>query len=320
MFRIFIVVLVVFIGSSALAQQKLQMSQYMLNQYILNPAVGGTSDFFEANAGYRLQWAGLEGAPRTFYVSLQGPIAKAPEHYNYRKKKQYHHGLGFYAASDKTGLLSRTMVYGSYAYNMPITKKIRLSTGLFLGFQQHRIEGSKVIMDGYDPSLPASDINVMVPDVSLGSWLYSKEFYVGISANQMLRNRIDYRVNNPGAADIGRLKYHYFLTGGVKVPFAHNEWEWIPSLLVKAVSPAPLSVDLNSKFRYKKMYWAGMSYRTERAVALLVGLTVAKQFHFGYSYDFSFSDLADYHANSHEIVLGYSIRRNWDVWSPTMFW
>ncbi len=308
----------VLMAFNALGQQQILVSQYMLNQYLINPAVAGTSDFFEASVGYRLQWAGLEGAPRTFYVTFQGPLGKAPEHYNWRSKKKYHHGVGASVMVDQTGLLSRTMAYLTYAYNMPINKKIRWSNGLNLGFQQHRIVGSKVIMDGFDVALPGVDINKIIPDVSVGSWLYSKDFYVGLAANQIMRNRLDYSVNR--LDEIGRLKYHYFLTGGLRIPFYYNEMEWIPSVMLRYVHPAPMSFDLNSKIRYKKMYWVGVSYRHRDAVAALVGLTLFESLNIGYSYDLSISGLSSYHNNSHEFVLSYNIARKYDVLSPNRFW
>lgn len=318
--KITLIISVVLVSLSSFAQQKIMVSQYMLNQYLINPAVGGTAEFLEANAGYRLQWVGLDGAPQTFYMTVHAPIGKAPGHYNWRSKKKYHHGIGGYLAVDKQGLLSRTLVYGSYAYNMPLSKRIRWSNGLFLGFQQHRIDGNGVITDGqHDASLPEMSINKIIPDLSIGSWLYSEEFYVGLAANQILRNRLEYSVNHV-TDDIGRLNYHYFLTAGGRIPFYHNEMEWIPSILIRYVNPAPVSFDLNSKIRYKKMYWAGVSYRHKDAIAILAGITIAKSFHIGYSYDISISKLAKYHSNSHEIVLGYSLARDFDVWSPQMFW
>lgn len=302
----------------SIGQQKILVSQYMLNQYLVNPAVAGTADFFEAATGYRLQWVGLEGAPRTFYLTAHGPLGKAPSHYNWKGKKKSHHGIGVYFAVDKTGLLSRTLAYGTYAYNLPLNKKIRWSNGLNIGFQQHRINGSEVVMDGYDPSLPGTEINKIVPDVSVGSWLYSEDFYAGLAINQILRNRLDYSVNN--LSDIGRLKYHYFATAGVRIPFYYDEMDWIPSVMLRYVNPAPVSIDINSKVRYKKMYWLGVSYRHKDAVAGLVGMTLFKSLHIGYSYDFSISDLAKYHNNSHEFVVGYSFQRSYDVWSPQRFW
>lgn len=295
------------------------LSQYMLNQYVLNPAVGGTGDFVEAYTGYRMQWVGLEGAPRTFYLTIQGPVGKAPAQYNWKTKKKYFHGLGAYFAVDKTGLLSRTLAYGSYAYNMPLTRKLRLSTGIFLGFQQYRIDGASVRVDGYDPSLPGIDINKIIPDVSLGSWLYHPDYYVGLSINQILGSRLDYSINKL-AESPGRLKFHYFLTAGYKFPFYYNEMEWIPSFLARWVNPAPLSVDINSKIRYKKTYWVGVSYRHKDAVAVMVGAVFLKSIHVGYSYDLSISPLSKYQSNSHEIVLGYTFSRHYDVWSPSRFW
>jgi type IX secretion system PorP/SprF family membrane protein len=313
-------VLISLLTGNLLAQQEAQTSQYMLNQYIFNPAVGGTSENIEAAAGYRAQWIGLEGAPQTFYATVHGALGNKPA--GKKKKKTYFHGVGAYFSVDKTGLLSRTLAYFSYAYNMSLTKKIRLSTGLFAGIQQQRIDGSKVVMNGSDNSLPPTNITQIMPDVSLGTWLYSEDFYAGVSINQILKNRLDYSINNPGAQEVGSLQYHFFITGGYRFAFGSDEaFEWIPSAMVRIVSPAPVSFDINNKIRYKKMCWAGVSYRHQDAIAFLAGFTVAKSLHIGYSYDVSTSGLAAYNNNTHEILVGYSFgNKNSSTKGSPGFW
>ena len=60
----------------ASAQQRPQYSQYMMNNYLLNPAVTGVEDFLDFKAGMRRQWVGLEGAPITYYASAHAAIGK----------------------------------------------------------------------------------------------------------------------------------------------------------------------------------------------------------------------------------------------------
>ena len=57
--------LVLLLSSAGLAQQNPQFSQYLQNSLILNPAIIGAEDITEFTLGYRNQWTGFEGAPRT---------------------------------------------------------------------------------------------------------------------------------------------------------------------------------------------------------------------------------------------------------------
>lgn len=52
----------------ALGQQKPQYTQYVMNNFILNPAIAGIENYVDVKAGYRAQWQGLEGAPVTSYI------------------------------------------------------------------------------------------------------------------------------------------------------------------------------------------------------------------------------------------------------------
>jgi len=56
------------------AQQKPQYTQYVMNNFILNPAIAGIENYVDLKAGYRAQWQGLDGAPVTSYISIHAPI------------------------------------------------------------------------------------------------------------------------------------------------------------------------------------------------------------------------------------------------------
>src|SRR5438128_12249571 len=58
------------------AQQRPYYTQYILNNYIINPAVAGIENYWDVKASHRHQWVGLNGAPVTTYVTIQGPLSK----------------------------------------------------------------------------------------------------------------------------------------------------------------------------------------------------------------------------------------------------
>src|SRR6201996_3794333 len=61
---------------SVSAQQKPQYTQYVFNNYLLNPAVSGIENYTDVKAGYRSQWTGLEGAPVTSYITINAPLGQ----------------------------------------------------------------------------------------------------------------------------------------------------------------------------------------------------------------------------------------------------
>jgi hypothetical protein len=58
------------------AQQRPHYTRYILNYYILNPAVSGIETIRDVKLSARDPWLGLNGAPETFYLTIQGPIGK----------------------------------------------------------------------------------------------------------------------------------------------------------------------------------------------------------------------------------------------------
>ena len=58
------------------AQQKPHYTQYILNQYIVNPAITGIENYVDVKASHRRQWVGIQDAPLTTYFSAHGSINK----------------------------------------------------------------------------------------------------------------------------------------------------------------------------------------------------------------------------------------------------
>ena len=48
-------------------------TQYMFNDYLVNPAVAGTHNYFQVRANSRIQWMGMDG-PRTMSLAGYGPF------------------------------------------------------------------------------------------------------------------------------------------------------------------------------------------------------------------------------------------------------
>ena len=68
---------ILIIGARAVSAQQLpQFTQYIFNNYLLNPAVTGIENYVDVKMGHRNQWTGLEGAPVTSYLSVNAPLGR----------------------------------------------------------------------------------------------------------------------------------------------------------------------------------------------------------------------------------------------------
>jgi type IX secretion system PorP/SprF family membrane protein len=271
-------------------QQMPQYTQYMFNDFVINPAIAGVHDFFQIRTNHRFQWVGLVDPPLTNSIAFYGP------HENLDM------GYGGYIYNDVTGPTSRTGFTGSYAYNIAINSEMRLSMGISVSLLQYRIDGTALNpKDVSDPSILNLVSTSYMPDAGLGAYLYAEDFYVGLSVAQLLNNKVK-AFDNPDG--LNRLKTHINLTGGYRYEI-NNDWALEPSLMIKGTAPKELSFDVTARVDWKKMIWGAVSYRLQDAVAILIGYSYEETLLFGYAYDIGITSIRKYNSGTHELMIGY---------------
>jgi type IX secretion system PorP/SprF family membrane protein len=272
------------------AQQEPQYTQYMFNTVSVNPAYAGTRNALNVLFLSRIQWAGLEGAPKTFDFTVHSPLNK------------YKMGLGLSVISDKYGPVKNLYVNVSYAYRIHMSEKFILSLGIKGGFYNYHVGLSDLDTGGTDPSF-TNDMNQhFKPNAGFGLYLYSDRFYIGASAPKLFETNLSGDQKTPGT--IADLKRHYFfMTGAVFGIGADIKFK--PSVISRMVEGAPSSSDLTGQFLFKDRFWAGASYRIDEAIALLASFQINEQLMIGYSYDFPTSNLHPFNNGSHEFVISY---------------
>jgi type IX secretion system PorP/SprF family membrane protein len=288
-----ILFLIVTATAAVKGQQLPHYTQYMFNDFVINPAVAGVHDFYQIRTNHRFQWVGLADPPMTNSIALYGPHAKLPM------------GYGGYIYNDVTGPTSRTGVTGSYAYNVAVTTDIRLSMGISASIMQFRVDGTQL-----DPK-DVSDIAILesvstsyLPDAGIGLYLYAENFYVGLSAAQLLNNSIKIFDNKNG---LNRLKTQINLIGAYRFTL-EEDWVLEPSLMVKGTAPKELNVDVTAKIEWQKTFWMAASYRHKESVGILLGYSYDDMLFFGYAYDIGISTLRKYNTGTHEIMIGYRFK------------
>ncbi|MDX2171746.1 MAG: type IX secretion system membrane protein PorP/SprF [Bacteroidota bacterium] len=275
------------------AQQQTLFTNILINQYLYNPAYAGTFKGKEFNLGYRQQWTGFDGAPKTFVLSG----------YSTFKKKPYM-AVGGLITNDRSGLLQRTSLHGSYSYHLKINKNVNLGFGLALGYVQYNVKIYDAKPYDLDDEFMKNNIlNANAFDANAGLYLYSKKFFFGFSSQQIANGKIYW--NNT----IGRLTPHAYAYTGYNFVIDKKKKEWIiqPSALVRFNNPAPYQLEFNLKTIYKDQYWIGGSFRLNSTASFLVGVNINHQFGLAYSYDYTLSNLQKYSTGSHEFMLSYKI-------------
>jgi type IX secretion system PorP/SprF family membrane protein len=327
--------------SMAKAQQKPYYTQYILNNYILNPALSGIENYTDVKLSYRDQWSGINGAPKTMYFSIQGPIDKqdyrtsatsfqipgenprGEAYWEDYTAAQPHSGVGMIVMDDKTGYIDRTSVYGTYAYHKGITGRTSLALGFLGGFTNVSIDRSKVqLADPNDPAIgyDNGELKKLSPEVGAGLWLYSRDYFIGASVLNIIPGKAKFvETGNYGSS----FEPQYFVTGGYRFLLG-GDMSVLPSMLVQLAGTEPLQVHLNIKLQYMDLVWFGGSYRFSDLLggyAAMAGINVSNTFNIGYAYDLSTtSRLQTYTGGTNEIIVGFLINNKYGDTCPRNVW
>jgi len=298
------------------AQQLPLYSQYMMNKFLLNPAVAGSEGYTAFNITAREQWIGIPNSPRTHSFSAQTRILRksfVSKGTNVRKKataasRSGKVGLGGYVFNDQTGLVNRTGIQLTYSYHISIATG-QLSFGLAGTAYQFKVDREKIkLYDENDLLINTFDNNLFVPDANIGVYYSSPLFYAGLSASQLFQASIKF---GESGYDQFRLLRHYYLMGGYNID-VNDYLIFEPSILLKTSELWNFQMDLTAKAYIYQDYWAGMSFRTGGALIIMGGLRVDK-FYFGYAFDYTLSSIQKHSFGSHEFMLamklGESARR-----------
>jgi type IX secretion system PorP/SprF family membrane protein len=335
-----IIILCCCITIGAFAQQRPYYTQYIMNNYIINPAVAGIENYWDVKASHRMQWVGLQDAPVTTYLTIHGPAKKS----NYERSspttfrargdnprgeaywRDYtaadpHAGVGFTIINDKTGPLNRFAAYGTYAYHVGLSPTTNLSAGVSVGMTNVSLDASKLDFGSItvDPAVGSSGIiNRLKPDVSAGLWLYSKDYFVGLSAQQIVPQNVSFSDNTVSLTG-GKLIPHLFLSAGYRMQVS-DDVSFLPSMLIRYISPLPVGYDINAKFQYQDIMWLGASYRYNDGFAAMLGVNLNHSINIGYSYDLQTSRLNTVSRGTHEILIGFLLGNKWGDWCPRNLW
>lgn len=329
----------------AFGQQRPHYTQYILNNYVLNPALSGIENYVDLKVSGRDQWSGFSGAPRTTYLTVHGPIGKKdyktsstsfgvpgenPRGNSYWESytaSEPHHGVGFNMVNDKTGNFNRFSAALSYAYHLGLNARTNLSAGFAAGISTVGLNADGKAFFGPDPSDPAigganaGELRKIKPDLSVGLWLYSADYFIGLSGQQVIPQKLSF-VDDATFKTKGKLVPHIFLTAGYRF-LLNDDINAIPSIMVKYISGAfenDYQAEANIKLQYRDLFWVGGSYRQFDGYAAMLGLNVANTFNIGYAYDFTKTNIQTYSRGTHELMIGFLIGNRYGDTCPRNVW
>jgi type IX secretion system PorP/SprF family membrane protein len=277
---------------------QVQLSQYFLDGTLYNPAFAGSQEAICVSSFGRQQWLGLTDidnnkvSPLSGVFNLHAPVFSLNS------------GLGVNLVYDKLGFEQNMEAKINYAYRFQFHDEAKsLAIGIAASFLRKTIDFRKLDMVDLDDPL----LNLLqkesgsLQDVDFGiQYQQLKKVYVGISGTNLLESNI-----HIGTVHFGQ-KRNVYLTAGYYIKLMEKQRKslyLIPSLLVKS-NLTNVQLDVSARVEYNNLFWAGVSYRYQDAVAVLAGFNL-KGFRIGVSYDLATSYLPPVSYGSAEVFLGY---------------
>lgn len=294
--KIIVVICLAFTTFNSQAQQDAQFTQYMYNMSVVNPAYA-TAEENVLNLGglYRAQWVGIDGGPTTGSFFGHLPLNEKIE-------------IGLSFTNDNIGdVIKENNIFADFAYVLPVGKSSKLSFGLKAGVTifDANFDGFNLQSGNQSTDVAFNkNISQTFPNLGIGAFFFSENYYLGLSAPNMLTTK--HLEEENGVQATGVQSVHYFFTGGYVFDVT-NDIKFKPSFMTKAVVGAPLSIDLNANFLLNEKLELGVGYRLDDAVTALANFRITPALRIGYAYDYTTTNLGDYNSGSHEVFLLFDI-------------
>ena len=292
-----------------LGQQMSLHNQFLMNEYLINPAVAGYDGYTKLNLSAREQWVGIAQSPKTHSVSFQTRLLnssyidrKKSVNKNSQSKSQMSRvGLGALFIDDRTGPIARTGVQFTYAYHIPL-KESQLSFGVSAeGYQFSLRQQDISLYDEDDPYFMNYDFGTFIPDASFGAYYLASNYNFGFSMYNLFQSGM--KIGNKGNNDYRALR-QYYLNAGYQQDISRNFFLYGYALLKATNSFNSIQADLSVTGFIFENYWVGLSYRTENTIIIKAGFKI-DGFYLGYAFDYGFNSISTYTSGSHELSLAF---------------
>lgn len=295
--KIILFITFLFYITTVSAQQDPEYTHYMYNMSVINPAYAtGTPLMMNFGGLYRAQWVGIDGAPKTFTFFGHTALSDKIEV-----------GLSLVSDDIGDGAKKETNAYADFAYVLNLGGKNKLSLGLKAGFSALQSNFNGFLLQSGNAATDAAfaeDINVTKPNIGIGAYYFRDNFYIGLSAPNLLKaKQIE---EKSGLNAYGSEEIHTYLTGGYVFQL-NDMWKIKPASMAKFVKGAPVAVDITANVLYDDKFELGAAYRINDSFSALANINVTPSLRVGYAYDYTLSNLGQFNSGTHEIMLLFDL-------------
>lgn len=287
--------------STATAQQIPLGNQYLINDFSLNPAYAGANDNVEALMSYRKDWTGIDGAPESRFVNINGAL---PNLLGFLPVVPSEIGIGATIYSQQSGIFRTSGFSATFAYKFKIAAVQSVRLGLSMGIMENNLNLSDLGTGAFnDPVvLNSADVRKTVFDATFGALYNFHKLYVGIAVPRLMETKI----SDDSGSTLYSLSRHYVIHGSYKFGLT-PQISLEPFVVARMTANSGLVYEAAAKTIYQKQWWLALMYRKGGTMGLTVGGKLFNVVQMAYSYEFSGNGMLGQSSGTHEISLGFLI-------------
>lgn len=304
--KIITIIFILFISITSFSQELPHAKQYLLDQTLMNPAIGARYDFMMIKLVGKEKWIQLPEHPKVQSLS-----------FNMKFKNK----MGFNTAflHESYGAVSNTGFKLSYFYYTKLnTKGDFISFGIYASFSEYSFNILKLNPNEIDPAISNNSMTAFVPNAGIGIYYQVDKLSLGFSAGNLL----PYKPNIFDSPDEPFKTRTYFLYSEYRFQNEINTFAIVPSIGFIINERLQREVNINTKLIFVNAVWVGLSYSdaltsnsyAARNIMTLIGFNFFKRLNIAYGYEFGLFSARNVIGSSHNLLVGYNfIKINKDV-------
>jgi len=279
-------------GISLFAQQIPLSENYYIDRYSLAPSYAGNHNAGYLFTGYRSDWSGVPGGPKTVRLSFSNRLMERA-------------GYGGKVIYDKAGIFRQLYVMGSYSYSLELTGSHFLMFGLSAGLYSNSITMSEYYDDpnyNIDPALINNDIRSRLKFMSDFSAVYRHEnIEAGFLFTNITFGEANYNEVETVYKPLANFQFHASYGWDID-----DTWTLTPLVILRGGKYIKSQFELAAQLSYAQRFHGSLVFRDPGIIGLGLGAEIAKGLRFGYYFNMA-TNVQLNAFNSHEVALGVNI-------------
>lgn len=277
-------VLLSLFGFSSIAQQRYITTLGAINGYNNNPAYAGANNCLTVNLQGKKQWMNVPNSPTNAQLQIT-------------KRFGRFFGFGVQANYWNAALLTNVQGAATFAWHIPLGKKLRLGIAANIGYSQVSLNSQDVITYQTDPTLGQNQ-NASNLFADAGILLHGEKLQIGISSPSVYTMRLGNNLNY--------LSERYLVANAQYKINLGKQFNLTPMVVYRTLPSSGYLLDGLLRAEFYSRLGIAAGYRTNSGLLASVDLRINDKIVLAYAYDAGVQNLSGLSKGSHEILLGLS--------------